>query len=145
MARADMGSDESKGVWFLDSGCSNHMTGEKSWFIELDESFRHSVRLGNSTKMAVQGKGKIRFEVEGITQVVTDVYYIPNLTNNLLSIGKLQEKQLTILIKNDVCKIFHHQRGLIVETRMTSNRMFLINAKKKSTSISCFKVEEEDL
>ncbi|KAJ8775178.1 hypothetical protein K2173_020182 [Erythroxylum novogranatense] len=26
-------------VWFLDSGCSNHMTRDKSWFYKLDEDF----------------------------------------------------------------------------------------------------------
>ncbi|XP_074378049.1 uncharacterized protein LOC141719571 [Apium graveolens] len=87
MAHTNMGGVDSDGVWFLDSGCSNHMTGEKSWFNELDESFRTTVRLGNGSKMDVQGKGKIKIEVEGITQVVTDVYYIPNLTSNLLSVG----------------------------------------------------------
>lgn len=83
--------------------------------------------------------------MEDIAQVVTDVYYVPNLTNSLLGIGQLQEKLLTILIKNDVCKIYHHQRGLIIETQMTINRMFLIYVKKKPISGRCLKVEEEDL
>ena len=39
-----------KYVWFLDSGCSNHMSGNKDWFIEIDEQFRHSVKLGNGAK-----------------------------------------------------------------------------------------------
>lgn len=42
--------------------------------------------------MSVEGKGKIRIAVEGIVQVVTDVYYVPILTSNLVSIGLLQEK-----------------------------------------------------
>lgn len=29
----------------LDSVCSNHMTGDKKWFIELDDSFRETVKL----------------------------------------------------------------------------------------------------
>ena len=55
------------GTWFLDSGCSNHMTGNKDWFIELDEDYRHTVRLGNDTAMPVLGKGRVKFEVEGLT------------------------------------------------------------------------------
>ncbi|XP_006392748.2 uncharacterized protein LOC18010455 [Eutrema salsugineum] len=145
MAHTEVSKAEGKGVWFLDSGCSNHMTGEKSWFTELNEDFKHSVRLGNNTRLAVEGKGKIRFEAEGIVQVITDVYYIPNLSNNLLSIGQLQEKQLKFVIENGTCRIFHRQRGLIMETKMTLNRMFLIYAKEKPVSEKCLKVEEEDL
>ena len=28
-------------VWFLDSGCSNYMSGDRTMFNELDEKFRH--------------------------------------------------------------------------------------------------------
>lgn len=145
MAHTEVSKDEGKGIWFLDSGCSNHMTGDKTWFIELDENFKHSVRLGNSSKMAVEGKGSIRFEVEGITQTVSNVYYVPNLTNNLLSIGQLQEKRLVILIKEGTCRIYHQQRGLIINTQMTANRMFLVYAKMKPLPGNCLKMEEEDL
>lgn len=70
MAHVNMNKTKGDDFWFLDSGCSNHMTGDKSWFVELDEGFKHSVRLGKSSRLMVQGKGKIRIEVERITQVV---------------------------------------------------------------------------
>lgn len=60
MAHVDMSESEGEVLWFLDSGCSNHMTRDKSWFVELDEGFKHYVRLGNDSRMVVQGKGKIR-------------------------------------------------------------------------------------
>jgi len=28
--------------WFLDSRCSNHMSGNKEWFSKLDKNFRHT-------------------------------------------------------------------------------------------------------
>ena len=43
-----------KDEWFLDSGCGNHMSSNKEWFSELDENFRHNVRLGNDTHIAVK-------------------------------------------------------------------------------------------
>jgi hypothetical protein len=49
-------------VWFLDSGCSSHMSGNKLWFTQLDEGFRHSFKLGNNSKMAVMGKGMCEAE-----------------------------------------------------------------------------------
>jgi hypothetical protein len=41
------------------------MSGNKLWFTELDEKFRHSVKLGNNSRMAVMGKGCVKLKVAG--------------------------------------------------------------------------------
>lgn len=87
MSYVEVNNSKREDVWFLDSGCSNHMCGNKQWFSNIDETFKHSVKLENNTRMGVMGKGNIRLEFNGTTQVVTDVYYVPALKNNLLSIG----------------------------------------------------------
>ncbi|XP_042379980.1 uncharacterized protein LOC121972365 [Zingiber officinale] len=56
-------------VWFLDSGCSNHMCAHKEWFSDLDEEFRTSVKLGNNSTMTVMGKGNIRLQIIRATQI----------------------------------------------------------------------------
>uniref|UniRef100_A0A3Q7HCA8 Uncharacterized protein n=1 Tax=Solanum lycopersicum TaxID=4081 RepID=A0A3Q7HCA8_SOLLC len=48
-----------KDVWFLDSGCSNHMSGTKSLFKDLDESKKSDVRLGHNKKIQVEGEGTV--------------------------------------------------------------------------------------
>lgn len=63
-------------AWFLDSGCSNHMCDDRIMFNELDEKFRHSIKLGNNTKMDVMGKGSVKLVLNGMNIVVTEVYYI---------------------------------------------------------------------
>nr|KYP58895.1 Copia protein [Cajanus cajan] len=105
------------------------MIGNKKWFVELDESFRHTVRLGNNSIMFVLGKGSVRFEVEGITQIVNDVYFVPNLTNKLLRIGQLQEKCMVILIKESTCKISDDK--LDVETEVSNAIVTLPTHAKK--------------
>ncbi|XP_076953409.1 uncharacterized protein LOC143627494 [Bidens hawaiensis] len=40
-------------LWFLDSGCSNHMTGLKHSFSKLDESFKLVVHLGDKKEIQV--------------------------------------------------------------------------------------------
>jgi hypothetical protein len=91
------------------------------------------------------GKGSVRFEVNGIILTVSDVYFVPDLTNNLLSLGKLQERRLVIIIKEGACKIYHPQRGKILDSNMTMNRMFVIHAALKPLPRKCLKVEEENL
>lgn len=57
-------------------------------------------------------------EVHGFVHVITEVFYIPDLKNNLLSIGQLKEKGLIVLIQHGICKIFHKEKGLIMETEI---------------------------
>jgi len=123
-------------AWFLDSGCSNHMCGKNELFDVFNEEFKDSVKLGNDASLQVQGKGSIRMEIDGIMHVITEVFYVPELKNNLLSIGQLQEKGLAVLMQHGTCKIFHPNRGLIIETAMSHNRMFILIAKYESRNKS---------
>ena len=144
MAHVELHNATREEVWFLDTGCSNHMTGNRMWFTVLDDEFRHSVKLGNNTRMMVMGKGIVRMQVEGEMQVITEVYYIPELKNNLLSVGQLQEKGLAILIKNNICKLFHPMRGLIMKSSMSTNRLFVLLASIKTTEHACFNTVNEE-
>lgn len=89
MAHVELHHEKRDKLWFLDSGCSNHMISNKIWFTKLDDEFRQYVKLGNNSKMMVMGKGTVRMEVEEAIQVITQVYYISKLKNNFLSIGQL--------------------------------------------------------
>ncbi|KAJ7949808.1 Retrovirus-related Pol polyprotein from transposon TNT 1-94 [Quillaja saponaria] len=53
--------DHEIGVWFVDSGCSNHMSREKSAFKKLDETKKKKGRiwLGDNKEIQVEGKGTI--------------------------------------------------------------------------------------
>lgn len=129
-------------MWFLDSGCSNHMTGDKSWFTNLDEKSMHTVRLGNNSKMRVQGQGSVKVILDGRSHIIPYVYYVPDLNTNLLSLGQLQERKMVILIKEGSCKVYHEEWGLIISTTMTTNRMFIILAEPPE--VSCLQVSCND-
>ncbi|CAJ2635927.1 unnamed protein product [Trifolium pratense] len=114
--------------WYLDSGCSNHMIGHQDWFIDFDDSYRDSVKLGDDSRMAVMGKGSVRLKINNLVHVITNVYFVPGLKTNLISIGQLQQKRVTVIFKDDVCKIYHEEKGLLFSTAMSSNRMYVISA-----------------
>lgn len=136
-------------VWFLDSGCSNHMCGDRSLFYELDEGFTQMVKLGNHTKLSVVGKGNVRLTLEGMNHLVTEVFYVPALRNNLLSVGQLQEKGLAILLHSNQCKIYHPSKGLIIQSNMTANRMFVLLSNtqpiRQEAKAMCFQATTQDL
>jgi len=123
--------------------------GDSSLFCELDKSFRQTVKLGNHTKMNVVGKGSVRLSLEGVNHLVTEVYYVPELRNHLLSIGQLQEKGLAILIQSNQCRVYHPSKGLIIQTNMTMNRMFVLRSNtqpiKRELKEVCLQVATQDL
>jgi len=97
MSYVDHNEAKREDVWFMDSGCSNHMCEDKTLFSDLNESFTQMVKLGNNSKMSLRGKGNVRLLVSGVVHVVTEVFYVPELRNNWLSIGQLQQRGLSIV------------------------------------------------
>nr|GMC93841.1 Retrovirus-related Pol polyprotein from transposon TNT 1-94 [Ipomoea batatas] len=90
-------------------------------------TFVDTVKLGNNTSLAMTGKGNVRLLVDGMVQRITGVFYVPELKNNLLSIGQLQEKGLAILFQHDRCKVYHSEKGLIMDMKMAPHRMFKLH------------------
>ena len=70
-------------LWYLDSRCSHHITGDKSLFKSLKEKVGDYVTFGDGSHAQVLGKGTI--EILGLP-LLKDVLYIKGLKANLLSI-----------------------------------------------------------
>uniref|UniRef100_A0A803MXR3 Retrovirus-related Pol polyprotein from transposon TNT 1-94-like beta-barrel domain-containing protein n=1 Tax=Chenopodium quinoa TaxID=63459 RepID=A0A803MXR3_CHEQI len=62
------------GIWFVDSGCSNHMSGERKWFKSIDNTKQSVVRLGNDKQVKVEGRGIVAIPTcNGGTKLIHDV------------------------------------------------------------------------
>lgn len=72
--------DVPDGVWVLNTGASNHMTGTRSALSQLDQSVHGTVRFGDGSRVDIEGIGSV--VVQGRQKqhkVLTDVYCIPKL------------------------------------------------------------------
>ncbi|XP_058727027.1 uncharacterized protein LOC131598445 [Vicia villosa] len=75
---------ESK-MWFLDSGCSNHMTDHKAWLVDFDESKKSKVKLADNNSLQVEGTSNIVLQLSnGEKTMIKDVFYVPGMKCNLL-------------------------------------------------------------
>ena len=75
-------------IWYLDNRASNHMTGDRTKFKELDEKLIGNVKFGDGSIESIQVKGSTMFQCKnGDQRLLTKVYYIPNLKSNIISLG----------------------------------------------------------
>ncbi|XP_027905827.1 uncharacterized protein LOC114165383 [Vigna unguiculata] len=88
---ANQESPSGRESWYLDSGCSNHMAKDQSIFKYIDKSVNVKVQLGNGAIVESQGKGNVMVEIKKGTKFIKDVLLVPNLKENLLSIGQMME------------------------------------------------------
>ena len=98
--------DEQEQRWYLDSGTTNHMTGSKEAFFELDGNVTGTVKFGDDSRVAIRGRDTIIFRCQnGEHRALMDVYYIPQLRSSIVSIGQLDECGCEVLIESGIMKI----------------------------------------
>jgi len=76
----------------IDSGCTNHMSYDKTLFKDLKPTKVSKVRIGNGDYISAKGKGTIEISMSSGTKIIFDVLYVPDIDQNLLSVGQLMEK-----------------------------------------------------
>ena len=90
-------------AWYMDSAASYHMTYDPGLFQSMRSSSKE-VELADGTTIRAKGVGTIELDIlvagETMTQPLFDVYYIPDLDSNLLSIGCFERKGYSINTRN---------------------------------------------
>ncbi|XP_024630095.2 uncharacterized protein [Medicago truncatula] len=70
--------DKMKGEeWYLDSGCSNHMTTHREWLTNFDASKKTSIKLADNRKLAAEGSGNIVIKSNFGGKIIIEDYPLP--------------------------------------------------------------------
>ncbi|KAH1097571.1 hypothetical protein J1N35_014492 [Gossypium stocksii] len=78
-------------------GYTNHMVSDESMFKEIDRSFSSRIRVRNGHIIEAKGKGDVQVSTPVGAKVIIDVLFIPNIDQNLLSVGQLVEKNYSVI------------------------------------------------
>ncbi|GJZ43462.1 retrovirus-related pol polyprotein from transposon TNT 1-94 [Tanacetum coccineum] len=88
-------------LWYLDSSCSKHMTGDRSRLRNFVKKFIETVRFGNDHFGAIMGYGDYMIG----DSVISRVYYVEGLGHNLFSIEQFCDSDLEVAFRKHSCHI----------------------------------------
>jgi hypothetical protein len=87
-------SDDSQmSLWYPDSGASSSFCNDRALFTTLDQVQPVPIEIVNGETIHADLKGTIDAHIisegfEGLSVTLTDVFYVPKLSMNLISVGK---------------------------------------------------------
>nr|XP_012572793.1 uncharacterized protein LOC101489768 [Cicer arietinum] len=137
--------DDYPGLWYLDTRCSNHMSGHKDWFVSIDEKVKRKIRFADNNIVTAKGVGKILIQIrDGKQSFICDVLYVPNMKNNLVCLGQLLEKGYYMNMENRKIKMFDSAKRLMLKAPLSMNRTFKIEIQINENQCLAAEIKRED-
>ncbi|GJU64588.1 retrovirus-related pol polyprotein from transposon TNT 1-94 [Tanacetum coccineum] len=86
-------------LWYLDFGCSKHMTGHRDKLINFVSKFIGTVRFENDHFAAIIGYGDLQMR----NILISRVYYVKGLGHNLFFVGLSCDSDLEVAFRKHTC------------------------------------------
>jgi hypothetical protein len=88
--------------WYIDSGCSSHMTGDQDKFISWKRK-GGNVAFGDDSSAKILGEGVVELGRKNVK--AKNVLLVEDLKHNLLSVSKMCDQGYTLTFDSRKCKI----------------------------------------
>ncbi|GJZ26980.1 retrovirus-related pol polyprotein from transposon TNT 1-94 [Tanacetum coccineum] len=86
-------------LWYLDSGCSKHMTGDRSQLTNFVYKFLGTVKFSNDQVAKIMRYGDYQI----VNVIISKVYYVEGLGHNLFSVGQFYDSDIEVAFRNHTC------------------------------------------
>ncbi|GKA14076.1 retrovirus-related pol polyprotein from transposon TNT 1-94 [Tanacetum coccineum] len=116
-------------LWYLDSGCSKHMTGDRSQLTNFVNKFLGIVKFGNDHVAKILGYGD--YHIGNVT--ISRVYYVEGLVHNLFSVGQFCDSNLEVAFRQHTCFI-RNLEGVDLLTGSRGNNMYTLSLRDMMAS-----------
>ena len=128
----------------MDTGASNHMSGARAAFSCIDAGVTGSVRFGDGSVARIEGIGTVIFSCKtGEHRAITNVYYLPNLTANIISVGQLDESGYQVLVEGGVMRVRDEERRLLAKIHRNLGRLYVLDVNIAQPVCLAARGEEE--
>ena len=112
------------------------MTYDQGLFRELDKTTVSKVRIGNGEYISTRGKWTIAIESLSGLKLILDVLFVPNIDQNLLSVGQLLEKGFKVLFKDKFYMIKDANGKYVFKIKMRGKSFALNLLEKEQAAVS---------
>ncbi|GJW16920.1 retrovirus-related pol polyprotein from transposon TNT 1-94 [Tanacetum coccineum] len=109
-------------LWYLDSGCSKHMTGDRSQLTNFVNKFLGTVKFRNDHVAKILGYGD--YQIGNVT--ISRVYYVEGLGHNLFSVGQFCDSNLEVAFRQHTCFI-RNLEGVDLLTGSRGNNLYTLS------------------
>nr|GEX82244.1 hypothetical protein [Tanacetum cinerariifolium] len=109
-------------LWYLDSGCSKHMTGDRSQLVNFVQKFLGTVKFGYDHVAKIMGYGD--YQIGNVT--ISQLYYVEGLGHNLFSVGQFCDSELEVAFRQHTCFI-RNLDGVDLFTGSWGNNMYTLS------------------
>ncbi|GJW25382.1 retrovirus-related pol polyprotein from transposon TNT 1-94, partial [Tanacetum coccineum] len=119
-------------LWYIDSGCSKHVIGQRDKLIDFVSKFISTIRFGNDHSATIMG-----YKVLQIRNIlISRVYYMEGLGHNLFSIGQFCDSDLEVAFRKHTCFIRNLEGvNLLLGSRGSNLYTISLNDMMKSSPI----------
>ncbi|XP_013633013.1 PREDICTED: uncharacterized protein LOC106338623 [Brassica oleracea var. oleracea] len=137
-------SKREDGMWYFDNGASNHMKGERLYFSEINESIKGKVKFRDGSCVNINGKGSILFETKtGEHRLLTDIYYIPDLRSNILSLRQATEQGCDVRMRDNYLTLTYPNGRLLAKVLRLLNRLYKLRLEVGRPACLHTRMEED--
>jgi hypothetical protein len=118
----------------LDSGCTNHMTGEKHMFISFEENDcpSYTIMFGDNSEGKILGYGKIAITTD---HSISKVLLVDSLDYNLLFVSQLCEMSYNYLFTNKGVTVFRRCDGYYAFSGILKGKLYIMNFNLKELEL----------
>nr|GEU99664.1 hypothetical protein [Tanacetum cinerariifolium] len=116
-------------LWYLDSGCSKHMTEDHSQLINFVQKFLGMVKFKNDHVAKIMGYGDNKIGNVSILRV----YFVEGLGHNLFSVGQFCDSDLEVAFRQHTCFICNLD-GVDLLTGSRGNNLYTLSLKDMMAS-----------
>ncbi|GJT39772.1 retrovirus-related pol polyprotein from transposon TNT 1-94 [Tanacetum coccineum] len=116
-------------LWYLDSGCSKHMTRDRSQLTNFVNKFLGTVKFGNDHVAKILGYGD--YQIRNVT--ISRVYYVEGFGHNLFSVGQFCDSNLEVAFRQHTCFI-RNLEGVDLLTGSRGNNLYTLSLEDMMVS-----------